>query len=252
MAKESAKWALVTGSGKQRLGFQVAKALSARGYSICLHYRNSAAEAEESARMLRANGTQVLVFQADLSQEAQVDNLLAKIDQECGSLDVLVTCASTWHPIPMEKTTAADYRHFFESNILTTVLLAQKAGLKMAGQVEGGSIVTLGDWAVSRPYPNYLAYHTSKGGIPVFTRALAIELAARNPKVRVNCVEPGPVMLPPDLSPDEREEAVRGTLLRREGSPENIAQAVVALVENDYITGVCLPVDGGRTICGSN
>ena len=76
----------------------------------------------------------------------------------------------------------------------------------------------------------------------------AVELARRNPKVRVNAVLPGPVMLPASLSAEEREQAVAGTLVRREGSPENVAQAVVALVENEFITGVCLPVDGGRTI----
>jgi pteridine reductase len=61
---------------------------------------------------------------------------------------------------------------------------------------------------------------------------------------------PGPVLLPEDLSPAEREEAIAGTLVKREGSPNNVAQAVLALIENDFITGVCLPVDGGRTIQG--
>jgi pteridine reductase len=73
-------------------------------------------------------------------------------------------------------------------------------------------------------------------------------LAARNPRVRVNAVLPGPVMLPPELSPAERAEAVAGTLVRREGSPANVADAVLFLLRNDFITGVCLPVDGGRTI----
>jgi pteridine reductase len=77
---------------------------------------------------------------------------------------------------------------------------------------------------------------------------MAVELAARNPHVRVNAILPGPVLLPPDLSAAEKREAVAGTLLKREGSPHNIALAVLALVENDFITGACLPVDGGRTI----
>ncbi len=80
------------------------------------------------------------------------------------------------------------------------------------------------------------------------TRSMAVELGARNPRVRVNCILPGPVMLPRDLPEAERREAIEGTLVKREGSPVNVAQAVVALVENDFITGVCLPVDGGRTI----
>ena len=80
------------------------------------------------------------------------------------------------------------------------------------------------------------------------TRTLAVELARRNPRVRVNCILPGPVMLPENLSPEERHEAIAGTLLRREGTPEHVAHAVVFLVENDFVTGVCLPVDGGRSI----
>ena len=80
------------------------------------------------------------------------------------------------------------------------------------------------------------------------TRCLAVELGTRNPRVRVNCVLPGPVLFPPDMPEAEREEAIRSTLVQREGQPENVAAAVLFLVENDFVTGVCLPVDGGRTI----
>jgi pteridine reductase len=121
----------------------------------------------------------------------------------------------------------------------------------MAGQPEGGVIVTIGDWAFARPYPNYAAYFVSKGTIPTITRMMAVELSLRNPAVRVNCILPGPVMLPEDLSQAEVKGAIAGTLLKRAGSPENIAHAVLFLVENDFVTGVCLPVDGGRTIAGA-
>ena len=86
------------------------------------------------------------------------------------------------------------------------------------------------------------------GLIPTLTRALAVELAARNPAVRVNCILPGPVMLPPDLPQAERDESIAGTLVKREGTPAHIVQAVLFLIDNDFVTGVCLPVDGGRTI----
>lgn len=118
----------------------------------------------------------------------------------------------------------------------------------MVAQPEGGAIVTLGDWAVARPYPGYAGYFPSKGAVVAITRTLAVELAGRNPAVRVNCILPGPVMLPQELPLLEREEAIRGTLVRREGRPEHIAHAVLFLVENDFVTGVCLPVDGGRTL----
>ena len=80
------------------------------------------------------------------------------------------------------------------------------------------------------------------------TRTMAVELAHRNPRIRVNCIMPGPVMLPPDLPEAERQQAINGTLLKREGSPMNIAQAVLSFLDNDFVTGVCLPVDGGRSI----
>jgi len=101
---------------------------------------------------------------------------------------------------------------------------------------------------VARPYSDYAAYFPSKGAIPALTRSLAVEFAARNPRVRVNCVLPGPVMLPPDMEPEARAAVLAGTLVNREGTPEHVAHAVLFLLENDFVTGVCLPVDGGRTI----
>ena len=80
------------------------------------------------------------------------------------------------------------------------------------------------------------------------TRTLAVELGSRNPSVRVNCILPGPVMLPPDLPLAERNAAIQATLVKREGQPENIAQAVQFFIDNDFVTGVCLPVDGGRSV----
>jgi pteridine reductase len=109
-------------------------------------------------------------------------------------------------------------------------------------------IVTLGDWAIERPYLEHAAYFISKGAIPTLTRTMAVELATRNPRVRVNCILPGPVMLPPDLPAAERDAAIRATLVQREGRPENVALAVLHFIDNDFVTGACLPVDGGRTI----
>jgi pteridine reductase len=115
----------------------------------------------------------------------------------------------------------------------------------MREQAQGGAIVNIGDWATERPYREYAAYFISKGAIPTLTRTFAVELA---PKVRVNAVLPGPVLLPETVSEADRRRAVKGTLLGRAGTPENVALAVMALFENDFITGVCLPVDGGRTL----
>lgn len=242
------KVALVTGSGKRRVGSHVAEALAERGYAIAVHYRSSSAEADESIDRLRTQGAQAEKFQADLTDEHAVEQLVAAVLQRFERLDVLVNCAAMWQSKPLEEATADDVRRHFETNVLATFLCSQHAGLAMVRQAEGGAIVTIGDWAEARPYRNYAAYFASKGAIPTLTRCLAVELGTRNPRVRVNCILPGPVMLPPDLPPQERQEAIDATLVKREGSPQNVAQAVLALVENDFITGACLPVDGGRSI----
>jgi pteridine reductase len=226
----------------------VAEALARRGYAVAIHYRSSAVEATEAVRQLTGLGATAAAFAADLSDEAAVMDFFDQISRRFGRLDVLVHCAAIWSSKRLEETTAADMRRFFDTNALSTFLCAQHAGLRMVQQPEGGCIVNVGDWATRRPYLDHIAYFLSKGAIPTLTRALAVELAHRNPRVRVNCVLPGPVMLPLDLPVEERQRAIAATLVQREGRPENVAQAVLALVENDFVTGVCLPVDGGRTI----
>ena len=118
----------------------------------------------------------------------------------------------------------------------------------MVRQPEGGCIINFSDWAVARPYVNYAAYLVSKGAIDTLTRCLAVELGSRNPAVRVNCILPGPVLFPPSMPAAERQQAIDATLVKREGRPENVAQAVLFLIDNDFVTGVSLPVDGGRTV----
>jgi pteridine reductase len=244
----SSKVALVTGSGKRRVGSHVAEALAERGYALAIHYRKSAAEAAESVKAFAARGVEAIGVQADLTDEQAVRSMVQTVVERFGRLDVLVNCAAVWQRKRLEDVTAADVRLHFETNTLGSFLCAQHAGLAMVRQAEGGSIVNLGDWAEARPYLNYAAYFPSKGAIPTMTRSLAVELGTRNPRVRVNCIMPGPVMLPPDLPEPERRQSINATLVKREGSPKNIAQAVLFFLDNDFVTGVCLPVDGGRTI----
>jgi len=240
--------ALVTGSGKRRVGWHVADALARRGLRLALHYRSSVTEAAETVETMRRHGVEVEAFQADLADEQAVRALVDKTLERFGQIDVLVNCAAVWQGKRLEDVTAADVRLHFEINTLGTFLCCQLAGLAMVRQPQGGVIVNIGDWAEVRPYLNYAAYFPSKGAVTTLTRVMAVELAARNPRIRVNCILPGPVMLPPDLPEDERRQAIAGTLLKREGSPANIAQAVLSFVDNDFVTGVCLAVDGGRSV----
>jgi pteridine reductase len=240
--------ALVTGSGKRRIGRYVAEALARRGWSIAVHYRSSAAAAEETVVQLRSLGAGAEAFDADLADESAVRQLIARVIARFGRIDLLVNCAAVWKRVKLEDTTADDVREQFDINLLGTFLCCQHAGLQMARQPEGGVIVNVGDWADVRPYRDHAAYFASKAAIPGITRCFAVELGTRNPRVRVNAVLPGPVMLPPDLPESERAAAIAGTLVQREGSPANIAHAVLFFLENDFVTGACLPVDGGRSI----
>jgi len=241
-------FALITGSGKKRVGAAVAEALARAGYAIALHYRTSVAEAQETADSLLSLDVEVASFQADLTDEPAVKKLAEDVFTRFGRVDVLVNAAAIWQRKSLEEATAADVRAHFDANALGTFLMCQHVGLRMVAQPSGGVIVNIGDWAEVRPYLGYAAYFPSKGAVTAMTRSFAVELGTRNPNVRVNAILPGPVMLPPDLPEAERQLAINATLVKREGSPKNIAQAVLALVENDFITGVCLPVDGGRTI----
>jgi pteridine reductase len=240
--------ALVTGSGKRRVGWHVADALAARGFALAIHYRTSVVEATETINALAGRGVSALALQADLTDEQAVRAMVQRALEHFGRLDVLVNCAAIWKRQRLEDVTAADVRLHLETNTLATFLCAQQAGLAMVRQAAGGCIINLGDWAEARPYLNYAAYFPSKGAIPTLTRCLAVELGTRNPRVRVNCILPGPVLLPPDLPEAERRHAIQATLVKHEGRPENIAQAVLHFIDNDFVTGVCLPVDGGRTI----
>jgi pteridine reductase len=242
------KVALVTGSGKRRVGWYVADALAGRGCALALHYRTSAVEAAESVVSFEGRGVEAVALPADLGDEAAVRALVIAVLDRFGRIDVLVNCAAVWRPTPLEAVTAAEAREFFDVNTLGTFLCSREAGLAMARQPEGGCIVTVGDWATARPYLDHSAYFLSKGAIPTLTRCLAVELGKRNPAVRVNCVLPGPVMLPEDMAPATRRKVIEATLVKRAGRPENVAQAVLFFLDNDFVTGACLPVDGGRTI----
>lgn len=240
--------ALVTGSGKKRVGSVVADALARRGHAVAVHYRTSVAEAEETAADLRTHGVPVKTFPADLGDENAVRALVQQVRESFGRIDVLVNCAAVWKSKRLEDVTAADVKFHFDANALGTFLMSQHVGLLMVKQETGGLIVNVGDWAEVRPYLNYAAYFPSKGAVSAITRCLAVELGTRNPNVRVNAILPGPVMLPPDLPEAEKREAIDATLVKREGSPHHVAQAVLAFLDNDFVTGVQMPVDGGRTV----
>ncbi len=247
MKKEN-KTALITGSGAKRIGNYIAFELAKKRYNIAIHYNTSREEAEKTVEELKKLNIRAEAYQADLTDEQQVKKLVERVKNDFGSIDVLVTAAAAFKKITLEKTTSEDMLFFFKVNMLSTFLCSKYVGGIMINQKEGGNIIHLADWAIIRPYADYAAYFASKGAIPTITRTFANELGKRNSRIRVNCISPGPVLLPKDMPKKEKERAINATLVKREGSPENIALAVIHFIENDFITGQNLNVDGGKSI----
>ncbi len=200
--------ALVTGAGR-RIGSAVAQALAARGYRLILHVNRSQAAAEALASQFERAGGAAIVLTADLRDAAALDKMLDDAGNHFGRIDALVNGAAIWRPSPLEQVTPEDVREHFEVNVLGTFLCCQRVGLRMVSQATGGAIVNFGDVAIDRPYMGYAAYFPSKGAIPALTRSFAVELGRRNPRVRVNAVLPGPIMLPDSASPEQQRYAPR-------------------------------------------
>ena len=236
--------ALVTG-GAVRVGRAIVRELAARGYRVAIHANTSLDRAQELVEELNNSGSEAAAFGAESARRRGH----ARDDRP--------------RPPPLRPARrageqrrhlvadAARHRHgrrlrrFFEVNTISTFVCCQHAGLIMAEQEEGGAIVNIGDWAIARPYRDYSAYFISKGAIPTLTRMFAVELAPRGARERGAA---GPGLDARKCLGERARRAIAGTLLGRAGRPENVAHAVVVLLENDFITGVCLPVDGGRTI----
>jgi NAD(P)-dependent dehydrogenase (short-subunit alcohol dehydrogenase family) len=238
----------VTGSGANRVGRVIARMFVERGYRAILHSHRDSEEARALSTEWTKEGNETHYVTGAINDEPTVKQWIDEIQRRFGRLDVLVNSAAVWEPHTLEGTDTARIRNQWESNTLGAFLVAKHAGLRMAAQPTGGAIVLIGDWAIARPYSDFAAYFVSKGSIPAMTRALAVELAERNPRMRVNAILPGPVMLDEKTPEPTQQKILDACLLRKLGSADHVGSASVFLAEHDFITGVCLPVDGGRSI----
>ena len=235
--------AVVTG-GARRLGKAIALGLADGGCDVVVNYRRSAAEAAATVTAAEAAGVRAIALQADVTQASQVAGLLDRTLAEFGRVDVLVANAGAFRRTPVDTLTEADWDDMMDDNLRAAFLCAQRFGLHMHAHA-GGSVILLADVAGLRPWADYLPYSIAKAGVIALTQGLAKALA---PTVRVNAIAPGPVLFPEDFDPTARQREINRTLLRRAGEPQNVADAALALLRNDYITGVVLPVDGGRLL----
>ena len=233
-------------TGGKRIGATVAVELARRGADVALSYNRSKTEAEAAAGEIRALGRRALVVAADVSSSAACEALVASVVAGLGRLDVLVNMASVYRSVPFDQMTDEDLQASLDVDLKSAFNCARAAAphMKAAG---AGRIVNVSDWlAVSqRPrYKGFVAYYVAKTAVMGLTSALALELAADH--ILVNAIAPGPILAPPDLPDEELAAVEKATPLGRWGGGEEIAKAVVALVETDFITGETLRVDGGR------
>jgi pteridine reductase len=236
--------ALVTGAA-HRIGAEIARTLHTAGAAVVLHYRGSEHDAAElAARLNTARPGSAVTLQADLLETARLAPLVADAAAAFGRLDILVNNASSFYPTPLGTIGERDWESLLGTNLKAPLFLAQAAAREL--KAARGLIVNLVDIHGLRPLKNYPVYSVAKAGLIMLTKSLARELA---PDVRVNAVAPGPVMWPEAADDELKETIISRTLLKRPGSPTDVARAVLFFAADaPYVTGQVLAVDGGRSV----
>ncbi|MGA9852815.1 MAG: pteridine reductase [Gammaproteobacteria bacterium] len=238
------KTALITGAAR-RIGAVVARRLHAEGMNLVLHYRSSEQDAQALCQSLnKTRRDSAALAQADL---ADIDGFasLIKTSLQWGSLDLLVNNASMFYPTPIGKVSEPDWDNLMTSNLKAPFFLSQTAAPHL--KKSHGVIINMVDIHARRPLREHTVYSIAKAGLAMLTLSLARELG---PEVRVNGVAPGPILWPAQGLDDQAKQSILdNTALKRAGSPDDIAGAIIYLVRDaDYVTGQILAVDGGRSI----
>lgn len=236
--------ALITGG--RRIGAVVAIELARAGADIAMVYRQSRAEAEETAASVRGLGRRAMVLQGDLRDPDACERVVDGTVDALGRLDILVNMASIYRARPFDELTLDDWDASLEIDLRSAWLCARAAAPHMR-RLRGGRIVNFSDWTArsGRPrYAGFLPYYVAKSAVVALTEALALELATD--QILVNAVAPGPIVAPEGVSDEEFAAVERATPLGRWGGEGEIAKAVLALVETDFVTGETIRVDGGR------
>lgn len=236
--------ALVTGAGR-RVGRALALALARRGSDVALHYNQTAAGAEQAAAEIRALGRRAQAFAADLTSAETPADLVGRVTAHFGRLDILINSAAIMERTPFGSIGAATWDRIMALNLRAPFLLAQSAAPHLRAADGTGAIINIADLAAFETWPGYLPHGISKSGIVHMTRGLARVLA---PDIRVNAIAPGTVLLPDDWSATDEERLNKTTPLGRQGTPDDVAAAMLFLLDSDYITGETIIVDGGRHI----
>ena len=238
------KSVLITGAAR-RIGAQVARTLHENGANLILHYRHSAETAGAVAKELNniRNGS-VKTLQADLNDFEAISRLAENAVKAFGQLDVLINNASSFYPTPIGSITAQQWDDLTGSNYRAPLFLSQAC--RDALKLNDGVIINMLDIYASTPLQNHSLYCSAKAASQMLVKSLALELA---PEIRVNGIAPGAIMWPENDSDADAQQAILQQIpLQRCGGPESIAKAVLFIIDNDYLSGEVIRVDGGRLL----
>ena len=238
------KVVLITGAAR-RVGAVIARKLHAAGATVAIHYHRSVSEAQALAAELNTvRAGSATTLGGDLLDVKVLQSLVEATIARFGHLDILVNNASTFYPTPVGEITAAQWEDLMGTNLRAPLFLSQAAAPHL--KARQGLILNIVDIHGMRPLRHHVVYSPAKAGLIMLTQSLARELA---PQVRVNGIAPGPVEFPESGLTEEMKQAIIDkTLLKRRGSPEDIARAALFFAsEAPYVTGQILAVDGGRS-----
>ena len=249
MQKLSGKVALVTGAAR-RIGAVTVRMLHQQGATVIIHYRHSKSDAEKLSNELNAiRADSCFISQAELANVESLNNMIDSVIAQTGRLDILINNASSFFPTKVGEITEDHWDNLFASNLKAPLFLSQAAATHL--DKTQGCIVNMVDIHAERPLAEHPVYCAAKAGLLMLTKSLAKELG---PNVRVNGVSPGAILWPESDGNSaevnaEHQALLDKTSLKREGSPEDIANAISFLVSDaSYITGHIIPVDGGRLL----
>lgn len=238
------KTILITG-GAKRIGACVARLLHNHGTNLIIHYNRSATAAEQLASELNTEReSSVSLFQGDLRDITEIRNQARNAIYAGSGLDGLINNASSFFPTPMQSATEDQWQHIMDINVKAPFFLSQALAPYL--KKSQGSIVNITDIYADRPLAEHPIYSASKAALVSLTKSLARELG---PDVRVNGISPGAILWPENDGDEvSQQRLISSTPLKRIGEPDDIAKAVVFLLQSaDFITGQIINVDGGRT-----
>jgi pteridine reductase len=229
--------ALVTG-GAKRIGAAIATALSKHGYDIALHYHASRPEAEQTAEAVRRSGAACELFSCDLADPDQAASLVPGVFKRFPGCSLLVNNASIFERAGLRETNPGLFDRLWNINFRTPFFLTRD----FAGLCRSGQIINICDTKITEELVSHFAYTLTKKALYDLTRMAAKELG---PAIRVNALAPGMILASRDHTDEDLVRMSKRLPLQRKGNADQVVSALLFLLDNDYITGECIFVDGG-------